>query len=534
MFDEASFHNESLTRPEAAGVTDGVVANLHGPEGWCEDVPTSGAVDLPPDPRAIQGLGRSHSLPTALADLVDNSIDAHASRVLIRLVRSSGRLSSLYVVDDGEGMSPEQIDVAMTIGGRRHYQTGDLGRFGIGLQAASLSQAASLTVMSRAEGFAAVGRRWNHRQDDFRCAVVDADFAASEVHRDWGYISADRHGTVIRWDGVNAFPATADADTVNRFVEQIIAEVANHLGLVLHRLLAAKRVEIAIDVHDADRGSTGLPTFVESVNPFGYMRTGATDYPKVIVAKAGASTLELRCHVWPGRSTVPQFKLPGMGGPVQHEGLYFYRNDRLLMSGGAWPGARAVSPDLQLGRVEIDIDDDIAGLFTMNPEKSRVQVGPDFARLISEARADDGTTFDDYLSVAEGRFRESRKRSRGRVSMIPPGKGFDPELRQAIRGEIPLKTGEDPIDIRWERFDSDDDHFFKIDRDRRTIRLNELYRPKGADGRRRSINDHPLVKLLLYLLMEDLFSGEYLGPRDKDNIELWKQLLTTAAKVDRG
>ena len=58
---------------------------------WREEVPTDGTVELPPDPRALEGLGRNHSLETALADLVDNSIDAGATHVLIRLLRYDGR-----------------------------------------------------------------------------------------------------------------------------------------------------------------------------------------------------------------------------------------------------------------------------------------------------------------------------------------------------------------------------------------------------------------------------------------------------------
>src|ERR1700735_1171529 len=119
---------------------------------WNPHVPTDGSVELIPDPRALDALGRNHSLETALADLVDNSIDAAASKVLIRFVADRGRLVALYVVDKGIGISPEAIDTAMTIGGSRKYGTDDLGRFGLGLKAASFSQAGSVTVMSRSPG----------------------------------------------------------------------------------------------------------------------------------------------------------------------------------------------------------------------------------------------------------------------------------------------------------------------------------------------------------------------------------------------
>src|SRR4051794_2885785 len=95
---------------------------------WRQEVPTEGSVELPPDRRALDALGRNHSLETALADLVDNSIDAGASRVLIRFVRDGARLVGLYVVDNGHGITPDDIDDAMTVGGRRSYTGSDLGR----------------------------------------------------------------------------------------------------------------------------------------------------------------------------------------------------------------------------------------------------------------------------------------------------------------------------------------------------------------------------------------------------------------------
>src|SRR3954447_5203257 len=96
-------------------------------------IPTTGSIRLVPDPRSLEALGRNHTLEAALAELVDNSIDAGAEHVLMRFVQRSGRLEQLVVVDDGRGMSDEEIDIAMTVGGERHYDTGQIGRFGFGL-----------------------------------------------------------------------------------------------------------------------------------------------------------------------------------------------------------------------------------------------------------------------------------------------------------------------------------------------------------------------------------------------------------------
>ncbi|MFD7403015.1 ATP-binding protein [Streptomyces sp. NPDC059866] len=502
-------------------------------QGWQEDVPVDGTVELPPDRRALDGLGRNHSLRTALADLVDNSIDAEASHVLIRFVRKHGRLRGLYVVDNGKGMTAEAINVAMTLGGRREYAEKDLGSFGIGLKAASFSNAKLVTVLSSAAGHAPVGRRMeaDPNKRGFHCDVVAEAFAKSELSRRWG-IPWSGTGTVVRWDEVFGFPATDDPTRVEEFISRSMTEIINHLGLILHRIIKKGLIEINLDVEDVDQDLVGPRSRVDAIDPFGYARPGKAGYPKDLVARQGDLQVVFKCHIWPPRSRMLEFNL--VTGAEKHQGLFFYRRGRLLQAGGSWDGVSVSARERQLARVEVDIDGLSPRLLAMNPEKSRVQVGPDFASLAACAIAKDGTTFADYLADAEERFRESRKRRRARKSMIPPGKGFAPQLKRAIRDEIPMQDHQVPITMRWTRFDrANRDDFFRVDRADRVLWLNERFRPLAKSGRRGS-NDAALLKSLLYLLLEQAFTGEYLGVRDRDNIELWQEILSMAAKVDVG
>ncbi len=249
---------------------------------WRDEVPTAGAVTLPPDPDALDALGRNHSLPTALADLVDNSIDAHATHVLIRSIRQDGRLRALYVVDNGDGIRPDSIDAAMTVGRRREYGLADLGSFGLGMKAASFSQAESMTVLSQAPDALPVGRRWRLTGDkrDFHCDIVPAAFAQAELVRDWA-IPWSGHGTVVRWDNVTAFPATDDPTRVEPFISRTTTAVSGHLGLVFHRLLDKDGVNIALDVEDVETGIAGLRATVRSLDPFGYLKSGKSGYPEI-------------------------------------------------------------------------------------------------------------------------------------------------------------------------------------------------------------------------------------------------------------
>ena len=89
---------------------------------------------------------------------------------------------------------------------------------------------------------------------------------------------------------------------------------------------------------------------------------------------------------------------------------------------------------------------------------------------------------------------------------------------------------EDPFDIRWRPIPGET--FLEVDRERRTLWLNKRYRLLLTGDDYGSLNDAPLLKGLLYLLTQEVFKGSYLGPRDKDSIDLWQQVLTAAARAE--
>ena len=105
-----------------------------------------------------------YEFPTAVADLVDNSISAGASTVDV-LIDFRGSDSVVIIADDGRGMTANEIDEAMRFGSRRNYSLNELGRYGLGLKTASISQCRRVTVTSRK---AAVRRRLSTR-------VLDVD-----------------------------------------------------------------------------------------------------------------------------------------------------------------------------------------------------------------------------------------------------------------------------------------------------------------------------------------------------------------------
>src|SRR5712692_3370844 len=96
--------------------------------------------------RSLRDLG--YDFVHAIADLVDNSIAAGASRMAVDM-KWSGPDSWVRMTDNGTGMSGTIITEAMRFGSERDYEVDDLGKFGLGLKTASLSQCRRLTVASR-------------------------------------------------------------------------------------------------------------------------------------------------------------------------------------------------------------------------------------------------------------------------------------------------------------------------------------------------------------------------------------------------
>lgn len=489
----------------------------------------SDVITLKPDPGLVKSLGSHHTLETAVADLVDNCIDAEATLVLIRLLTRQEKLVQVEVFDNGTGMSETVADKAMTLGHQRQYGDGDLGHFGVGLKAASFGQCDVLTVWSSAEGHLPVGRRI--RKADFSkrfaCERLKLDAATkAQGHRNRAIKSTT--GTTVVWTSLHdTYKGKSEPDAQKWMMERE-RSLRAHLGLTFHRLIQSGRVAIEILVSDINATSRAVATPVVAVDPFGYTSSGCPGYPKTLIAAAGSQTLALQCHIWPARTDIPGFRINGTSGE-RFQGLFVYRNDRLLNAGG-WLGTSSWARQRQLARVVIDDPSAFPTFFGINPEKNMVKPHEGAHAAVARAKATDGTTFEDFLAQAEAMYQETRRAGKRR-SVVSPGRGLAPELKKHIGTELKFIKSKS-LDIRWKNLPRGE--FISVDHNPHTLDhtlwINQKYRhlvvPNG------SFNDAPLMKALLFLLTHDLFEGERLGSKDKDNVALWQSILGAAAELE--
>ena len=157
---------------------------------------------IPPNFKKLDNALRSigYSFEAAVADLIDNSIDAKATKILVRFVLQKDKPLDLIIWDNGTGMDGKKLREAMRFGADIDNDMERLGKFGLGLKLASLSQAKELEVITRKSG-KDHGRAWEvdgisngfetSILNNSECKKTITDFAQDQ--------SWKKSATLVRW-----------------------------------------------------------------------------------------------------------------------------------------------------------------------------------------------------------------------------------------------------------------------------------------------------------------------------------------------
>ena len=479
---------------------------------------------VPPDPSITSAIGRHHTLATAVADIVDNSIDAGAERVLVRLLMDNARPAGLQVIDDGAGMDTAGIDDAMTYARKRGYEHDDLGHFGIGLKAASMSQANTLIVWSKRDGSPAVGRRL--RRETIDTGPVVEEFSADDASSRLASADVDfpmTTGSIIEWHDVHTFLTSQTNDDQKAWLSRTLQDLLDHLGLVLHRILARGRLTVRVESYDLGVGLPGIRRTVQAIDPFGYRAMRRGDYPKDARLTVGESVGVARLHVWPPQDRSPGFA-QGSRSELVSQGFYVYRRDRLLQAGG-WNGLFSPHADLAYARVEVNLTPEMESHVSINPEKVGTAFDEEFREAFLTSRTADGTTLDAYHRDAKLHARIARQRSATPIRSAQPGEGVPDSVRDAFDTHTdPSDTF--PIDVKWRPLPNG--QVYRIDRELHALVLNARYRAAIAGAPGPDEEDAALSKTLLLLLLSEHLDGSGTGPRKKREDAAWQAILHAA------
>jgi len=345
------------------------------------------AVDVTPSASRLTDSLRDigYDFDSALADLVDNSIAAGATRVEIESDFQGGD-SFVTIADNGFGMTKMQLTEALRFGTRRSYIKGELGRYGLGLKTASISQCRRVTVVTR------------RGQERRRISALSLDLDHIEKTDRWEIITpspcraldvarrkvAAGPGTVVIWGLLDRILIgdRVDSGWSRRRLEQAVLRSKAYLSMVFHRYIEG-RTESGKNVELVVNGEQLAPW-----DPFasGEPRRRELDRQVFEIPVAGhTGEVILRRYVLPSRdefSSVEEFER--MSGPLKwnrQQGLYIYRADRLIQFGG-WSGLRSLDEHTKLARASIDFNTDLDRVFELNVSKMRAALPAEMRTLI--------------------------------------------------------------------------------------------------------------------------------------------------------
>lgn len=321
--------------------------------------------DMPPYAPTLMESTRAigYSIEAAIADIIDNSIAANAARIDIDFFPIGQ--SYISILDDGHGMSEMELISAMQYGSRSPLdvrEESDLGRYGLGMKTASLSQCRVLTVISKQNGMVA-GAQWNlnHIKQAESWSLIVLDESEVKNFPNWDKLNSYLNGTLVVWQDLDKF-GIGESDIAAAFTRKMNL-IRDHLSLVFHRYLSGEPGLKKTDIRMNDLS-------IAPQDPFLIRKSTQLMDEETIVVRG--EKVKVKPYILPHTSKLTKKELGALGGKEglrKQQGFYVYRNKRLLIW-GTWFRLMRQGDLSKLARVQVDIPNSLDDLWTLDIKKS--------------------------------------------------------------------------------------------------------------------------------------------------------------------
>lgn len=375
-----------------------------------------------------------YSFESAIADIIDNSISANATKIELKYPADPSE-AFVAICDNGVGMTSSELYNAMKYGSRNHSDEReelDLGRFGLGLKSASLSQCRKLTVISKKDGEIS-SYVWSldhvEKQKNWEIAQYSNDEIKEIKFND--YLSELEHGTVVLWE---------DFDVIEKSSGQVYAALskyqqstADYIALIFHRFINRDRNKIQIYSNNY---------LIEGLDPFLENHPKTDPRRKINLPIMDSTGIERMVYVQPyvlpfqkDLSAEDKRLSGGIENYRSKQGFYVYRNERLIIW-GTWFG-RHRDELTKYARVKVDIPNTLDDIWGIDIKKQNATIPGVIKKQLTKA-------VDEAMDLAV-----KKQKHRGRIEKI-----------------------DDEIDYIWDRIQCRDNVFtYKINRDSKIFDL---------------------------------------------------------------
>lgn len=306
---------------------------------------------------SMRSLG--YSFKTAIADLIDNSVGALSKRIDLIMLPNDNPY--LIILDNGHGMTNKELELALRFGSKNpldERSKEDLGRFGLGMKSASLSQCRKLTVVSKKNGELSC-YSWDLDYINKKKAWALIEYDTNEINKlpNIEQLKKLEHGTYLLLQNFDRVSASTQnlANTLNSYMSETI----DHLALIFHRF-----IENGLEIYVNNN-------LIEARDPF-LRKNHATQSLKEIEIMVDNYPIRVRPYILPHINKLSNEDIKKVGGREDlknNQGFYIYRNNRLIIY-GTWFRLYRKEELSKLARVMVDIPKELDYMWSIDIKKS--------------------------------------------------------------------------------------------------------------------------------------------------------------------
>lgn len=330
---------------------------------------------------------QKYLLGQSIADLVDNCFDGGATEIDVRVDYTETEELFIRVLDNGSGMDENTLSNSMQLGSERIRNDSDLGIFGIGMKLSALAQANQVTVVSTKSNKVAIRRidanyirKFNENKIHTSGTNSDAFIESRDlmIEGDWSTMVLLEEVTRKGWRTYNLAEDVA-------LIKQI-DKIRIHLRMTYHRILEQNpHVVFKFQGKNLQPLDPSMPW--ESHAKYGTVTK--SDRISVIVNDEKVNvniTYVIIPHSKQFRIDSKKCKSihKGYNKANDMQGLYLYRNNRLIEYGGWHNLLGDVNEEHdKCGLILIEIPPHVSEEFGLNPTKTEVQLPDEFMEKLN-------------------------------------------------------------------------------------------------------------------------------------------------------
>ena len=345
---------------------------------------------LEPDPaRVMEGLrDTGYDFNTAMADLVDNSIAANATKIKISVILKPNNEFNVYIADNGCGMDFNGLKNAMRYGSAERKDPSSLGKFGLGLKTASTAFCRSLSLVSKGEDGKYNKVCWDLDEickiNKWKLLAPTIDDSEIEMLEE---VTNGGTGTLVIWDKVDRLMKkySVEAYRIKAF-KYLIDNLKNHLSMVYQRFLDEdfKDIKNHIELYLNDEKIDPWDPFCKT-EPLS--RSLLSKDIRVQTDEEQNNEIPFHLEAWllPRKEEFSSQKAYSEAHITNDmEGFYIYRENRLIYHGG-WLDMFVKDTYISLLRVDFSFDHRLDDAFNVDIKKSRILLNNEIYDFIKDS-----------------------------------------------------------------------------------------------------------------------------------------------------